>query len=242
MTPTLRKHGLRAVLVSIAINALIGIVAIVSGDFSELDAKILVTSLSVTGGAVLALANLATRTERFFTYIPEVGAVFALVGFGLLAYVAWDEFDGENVARVSGTSILFASATAHAGLMSLSRLLPKYLVVLRASWLLVAVLVVMITVLIWASDATDNDAYPRVMGVVIVLFAAATLAIPVLHRASRDELAAAESSSGLLKPAIRHCPSCGSGRLDLEEGEPGSCLQCGARFVVNFQPVEDEKA
>lgn len=229
-----RRNAIWFVLASIVVNAVIGIVAIVSGEFSDVDGKILVTSLSVTGGAVLALANLATRTEKFFRYVPEVGALCAVVGFGLLAYAAWDEFDSGNVARVSGTSILFASGTAHAGLMSLSRLLPRYLPVLRAAWLLAAVLVVMITILIWASDSVEEDLYARVMGVVIVLLAAVTLAVPVLHRASKDELATAERAVSSSEPAVRHCPNCGSEELEMSGDGTSSCKQCNARFVVNF--------
>src|SRR3546814_14746824 len=68
------------VLASIAINALIGIIAIVSGDFSDLDGKVLVTSLSVTGASVLALANLAARTRGDLRYIPAAGAVASEIG------------------------------------------------------------------------------------------------------------------------------------------------------------------
>ncbi len=234
MPLNLSRNGIKFVLASIAVNAVIGIVAIVSGEFSELDAKILVTSLSVTGGAVLALANLAARSGQFIKYVPEAGAVFAVIGFSLLVYNTWDEFAGENIARAMGTAILFGAGTAHAGLLSRGRLVPRYRHVLTAAWLLAAVLVVMITILIWASDAVEDDAYARVMGVVIVLLAAVTLAVPVLHRASRDELADETRSRTQIEAAVRYCPSCGDNHLQLEDDQ-AECKNCGAQFTVGFQ-------
>lgn len=234
MAFNLRRNGIRFVLGSIAVNAIIGIVAIVSGDFSDLDAKILITSLSVTGASVLALANLTARTQQFVKYMPEVGAVFSVVGFTLLVIGAWGEFEIENLLKASGTAILFASGIAHGGLLSRSRLLPQYKLVLRSAWFFAAVLVGMITFLIWASDSVDGDLYGRAMGVVIILLAATTLAVPVLHRASRSELILDLTRERSTGNGVGYCPSCGSERLEHGD-EANTCDSCGARFTVNFQ-------
>lgn len=233
MAFNLRRYGIRFVLASIAVNAVIGIIAIVSGDFSNLDAKILVTSMSVTGGSVLALASLAARTQQFVKYVPEAGAAFSIIGFALLTYGAWTEFDSEDVGKAAGTAILFASGVTHAGLLSRSRLLPRYRPVLQSAWLFAAVLVGMITFLIWASDTVDNDIYPRAMGVIIILLAAVTLAVPVLHRASRADLTLDATTERPTGEVVRYCPACGSEHIELGE-TANVCQSCGTRFTVNF--------
>lgn len=229
----LKRNGIKFVLASIAVNAVIGIIAIVSGEFSELDAKILVTSLSVTGGSVLALANLAARTQQFVKYMPETGAGFAIIGFALLTYGAWTEFDSEDVGKAAGTAILFASGIGHAGLLSRSRLLPQYQLVLRSAWLFAGILVGMITFLIWSLNVVDNDIYPRAMGVVIILLAAATLAVPVLHRASKVDLTLDATRERSTDHLARYCPVCGSDQVERSEFG-NTCEACGARFTVEF--------
>jgi Zn finger protein HypA/HybF involved in hydrogenase expression len=98
---------------------------------------------------------------------------------------------------------------------------------------LALVLGALVTVAIWGTG--DAEWYGRTVGVVAVLLAAFTLLVPVLHRASRAELArlAAERAAG-----VRFCPCCGAA-LEAAPGAPTTCPRCGARFtVVLEQPVE----
>ncbi len=227
------RTGIRFVLLSIAVNALIGIVVIASGDFSDLETKILVTSVFVTGASILSIVNLSARTQQFPRYVPEAGAIASVIGFGLLIYGIWTDFDGGNIARVASNALVFSCGVGYIGLLSRSRLLPRYQPVLRSAWLLAAVLIVMITTMIWAPDAAENSAVQRILGVVIVLLAAVTLSVPVLHRASRDELDQPEARSGPVTIAVRHCPSCGSEDLDVS-GEMNVCRNCGTEFKISF--------
>lgn len=230
----MNSYALRFVLASIAVNALIGIIAIVSGDFSSLDGKILVTSLSVTGGAVLALANMAARTRGSLKYIPEVGAAASVIGFAIVIYAVWDEFDSETAGKAAFTFILIGSGIAHGALLSLSKLLPRYIPVLRAAWAFAALLVVMIITLIWGGeDVIESSLYVRTMGVVIVLLGAVTLAVPILHRASRGALLAESRTEGSTKREIVYCPNCGNTSL-VDEGDEKRCTACGVRFSVDY--------
>ncbi|MDA0232766.1 MAG: hypothetical protein O3B04_02550 [Chloroflexi bacterium] len=216
----MNRYALRFVLASIAVNAVIAIVAIVSGDFSDLDGKILITSLSVTGGAVLTLANMAARTRCSLKYVPEAGAVASIIGFSILVYGAWDEFGSENISKAATTAIFIGSGTAHGALLSLSRLAPPYLVV-------------MVITVTWESNVTDSETFARTMGVVGVLLAAVTLAVPVLHRASRGELAAGGQEEVKPGRAAGFCPNCGGAGLTADGAEK-RCGACGARFKVEF--------
>jgi hypothetical protein len=228
----LNRLALRFVLASIAINAVIGIIAIISGDFSDLDGKVLVTSLSVTGASVLALASLTARGRGFLPFVPEIGAVSGVAGFGLLTIQVWAEISGDTMWKAAGTGILLNAAAAHASLLSLSRLAPRYGIALQAAWGLAALLVAEVLTVIWFEDVADTSAFAQVIGVTGVLLAAATVAVPILHRASKGEVeeARAEGTAGHGR-RVTHCPNCGS--TDLRESS-GSCGNCGAVFSVSF--------
>lgn len=237
MSTPVERYSVWFVLASIAVNALIGIVAIVSGDFSDLDGKILATSLSITGASVLALGNLAARSRTALRLIPEAGAAASVVGFALLVAVIWTEFEFDSLAKSAATGILLGSGAAHASLLSLSRLADRFMVVLRLAWAMAALLVAMIGTLIWFTDATDSDLFIRLLGVVIVLLAALTIAVPVLHRASRNEVSGSRQGlpgSGGGEFSLSYCPNCGSRDLEDAGGNESRCKNCGAVFSVEF--------
>ena len=64
---------------------------------------------------------------------------------------------------------------------------------------------------------------------VAVLFAAAGVSVPILHRASRGESAAAAPA----QPEVRFCPACGSSVLTAAGGE-AVCGSCGSRFQIRY--------
>jgi hypothetical protein len=238
----MNRLALRFVLASIAVNAVIGIIAIIGGDFSDLDVKVLLTSLSVTGASVLALASLTARGRGFLPVAPELGAVSSVVGFGLLVTQIWAEISGDTMWKAAGTGILISAAAAHASLLSLSRLAPRYRIALQAAWGLAALLVVLVLIVIWFEDVADTAAFAQVIGVTGVLLAAATLAVPVLHRASKGEAGVPmrnrDAGQAGEAPAhgrkVLHCPNCGSTDLRGSGGTGGLCGNCGAAFSVSF--------
>lgn len=182
----MNRMALWLVLGLIAVNALIGIGVIISGNFDDLEGKILITSIAVNAGAILALSNLYARKRGSLEWVPIIGAVSSVVGFSLLIAYAWDDFTTGNLARSAATFILIGAGTAHGSLLALGRLVRHYAIVLRAAWVLVALLVGMLTFIIWSDDLVDSETYIRALGVVIVLLAAATLAVPVLHKSVRQ--------------------------------------------------------
>lgn len=234
MSARFQRYAVWFILGSIAVNAVIGVAAIVGGDFSDLDGKILATSLSVTGASVLALGNIAASSRKNLYYVPEFGAAAGVVGFALLVAFIWGDFDAGDVGKSAATGILLGAGAAHLSLLSLGRLAPRYLVVLRAAWALAAVLGAMVIAAIWVDDVMDSDAFVRSLGVAIVLLAALTLAVPVLHRASKSERVSEEQRVEPSGVALRYCPNCGSASVQPGVGSSSRCQSCGAGFNVQF--------
>lgn len=75
--------------------ALIAILAVFDGDFSETDGQILATlgALLLAGGTIVSGLALV---ERDGSLLGRLAAVLAPIGFVLVAYAIWDLFDGDG--------------------------------------------------------------------------------------------------------------------------------------------------
>lgn len=214
---------------SVVVNATLGIAALLSGDFGDLERNVLYTSLCVTGAGVLGLACAPAIDRRRLWPAPWLGILFAIVGFALLIVAIWLDAPPGWVGQLGGTLLVAAAALAWASLVSLARLAPRFRWLTPAAVVLLAVLAGMFVPLIWEVGG-DDEWYGRMLGVVAVLTAAFTLLVPILHRASRAEVAREEPEL-----AVRFCPRCG-GRLAerVEAGAGGVCRRCGVQFTVSF--------
>ena len=198
----IRRAGVALFLVTIAVNAVIGIVALLSGEFDETDGKILITSLSVSAGAILGLTNLAALERSIYRPVPIAGAAAAVLGFILLIASAWEDFDTEPLGKLSATLIFFSIAATHATLLTVARPARRYLWVLVTAYLLAFGLAIGLTIGIWSEDVGGN--FWRPVGVVSILLAFFTVASPVLRRTSRE----ADSEREAQAPTVRYCPNC----------------------------------
>ena len=226
---SVRRAALYVLVGSIALNAALGIYAIVAGGFGTLEVKILLTSLGVSGASMLALACAPALERHLLGPVPPVGVAASFTGFALLTAAVWNEFDIRPLWKAAYTFIVLAVAAAHASLLSLARLAPRFRWAFLAAVGLGFTLAGLAASLIWG-EWSDNDVFGRSVGVVAILFAAFTILVPVLHRASRQELAAFEAEE---IPSLRFCPSCGRPVAAAADGA-GTCAHCGARFSVQF--------
>jgi hypothetical protein len=240
LTP--RKLALSVFFGSVVINAVLGIAALVSGDFGDFESKILVTSLSVSAASVLSLAMFPARERGLLGRVPDVGIALSIVGFSLLVILAWTDWDSEELGKTSASILMFAIAAGYASLISLAVVHPKYANVVRSAYVLATILATMIATAIWFEP--EDDVMPRVMGVISILLAAATVSIPVLHRLNRGTFSVAESadeSSGVPGKEFTHvyldrlptiCLNCGDSGISISEDSTYECGVCDARYRV----------
>lgn len=231
MSPTLslpgRRTTLRAFLVAIAVSALMGILALLTGDFSELEVKVLVSSLTISAGTLCALCAAAVREARGHhplavptVWAATLGTVTTLVGL-------WGEVDGEAYWKLAATFAVGAAVGSHGCLVGMARLAEPHRWVARAAFGAAAVLGGLLLVMLWGE--VDGEGLFRLMGALAVAATGLTLAIPVLHRMDALE-------GGAAPPAPRglHCPGCGAPLDSAPDGTP--CPRCGARFRVERLP------
>jgi len=161
----------------LGVAALISIIALLRGEFTETDGKILGT----LGAAFLAgsssLAGLALIDRRDLVPLGWAVAAAGGIGFVILTWQVWNEFDSENWSLDTVVAVV-------AGLMlATSRLLYR-----RFEWLYwtsAGLTVVTAVVYIWAIHADpDGDNWGKTLGTLGILTVLAWFLVPVIGHTS----------------------------------------------------------
>ena len=188
-----RRIAVWTVIVSLVVTALIGIYTIVSGEFGETQSKVMLTTLAVAAFSILALCHLAI-VGRDVKVVGWIGIGTSAVALGLAATLIWWDFGDYsyqpgglyvNLMKAFAISGLIALSLAHANLMLLLQNSP--LRWLRSALVVALVLIAVVPTLVLPVILTDGsfppqsfqDVYWRFFGVVLILDALATVALPV---------------------------------------------------------------
>jgi hypothetical protein len=201
-----RRIAIWTVIISLVVTALIGIYTIVSGEFGETQSKVMLTTLAVAGFSILALCHLAVfgRDVKVFGW---VGIGTSGVALGLAATLIWWNWSDMmyqpsdlylNLTKSFAVSALVAVSLAHANLMLL--LQNSSLRWIRTALSVALVFITIVPALVLPVILTDGtfppmsfqDVYWRFFGVILILDALATIALPVttlIVRSQRKNLA-----------------------------------------------------
>jgi hypothetical protein len=191
-----RRAAVWTIIVSLVFAALIGIATIVSGEFGELQGKVLLTTLAVAGAAILALCHLAVleRDVKVLGWIGIGTSAVSLLAAVTLIWWNWNDVDNmygpssvySNIIKLFGISLLLAVSFAHANLMLLLADAPyKWMrVVLDLNLVLIGIVPLLIIPVILSDGGFPPqslaDVYWRFFGVVLILDALGTVALPVI--------------------------------------------------------------
>jgi len=239
MTP--RKLAISLFFASVAINAILGIVALFAGDFGETQGQVLTTSLSVSAASVLSLAMFPARERGNLAQVPNAGIGLSIVGFTLLIILIWSDVRGDVLWRITVSILTLAVASGYASLMSLAVLRKQQRPVTSIAYGLDALLAFIVVAAIWSEPG--GEVFPRVMGVISILLAAATVSIPVLHRLnlstaqveSPPTQIADETAHVFLERPPTICLSCGEPWSAGTNQDEFVCPSCDARFQIKIR-------
>jgi hypothetical protein len=191
----LTKHCLRLFIASIAIAAVMGIVAIgIPSKNWEFEIKIFLTTAIIAGASVCGLAcgGCLTRGHRI---LPTAGLVLTVVSACLLLVGMWVEMNSETYWKATASVSFFAVACAHLSMLFMANLAGSYRWAYLVAYQLILGLAALLTAGIVFELFSNNEAYWRLTGVISILVAAITLMIPVFHRMSREEIAKEQSAT-----------------------------------------------
>jgi hypothetical protein len=220
-----RRIGVVVFFGSVAVNAALGIYAVLAPDFGDTQGKILATSLCVTGAVLFALACEPAWERRLLGLVPPASAALGVIGFGLTVGSIWAEPSGELWGKLVVTIFTASMAGVAASLIALARVSPHHGWLVKVTFALLGLAAVLYGVLPWLGD-DPNEWYVRSLGVILIALAAFAVSVPVVHWLDRGALAAAEATD-----AVRFCPFCGRS-VTGDPGEDVTCERCGRGFTV----------
>ena len=181
-----RRAAVIAIIASMSITAVVGIVALLSGDFGQTQTRILLTTLLITGFSVTGLCHLAVagRPVRVVGFIGiAMSGVALLLGVALI-WADWSAVSAD-VWRWFGVSGILALSLAQANLLLL--LAGRRHVAVRVELGLtlaaiagVAALLILPILTDGEIPGADGDAYGRAFGVIGILDALGTVVLPVV--------------------------------------------------------------
>jgi len=226
-----KKVALWFLIVSVAISAALGIIALLTGSFGDFQMRIVLTTLTISAASIGALASGALWEGRGRKDLPIVGIGLSLLAALLLITGIWLEPLGSGYWKFTASTSVLAAATTHACLLSLAKLSRRFGWARLANLIAVYSLAALIIMTIYSESS--NDLGFRLIGTASIVVAALTIMTPIFHRLSRDDFgAAAGETSGRGLWATVTCPQCGS-------TQPNSlteirCDRCGCRFVFKI--------
>lgn len=196
-----KKSFLYCLVVSVAIAAIVGIAAILSGDFGWFELRILLTTLTVAAASMCGLSSWVYRAARGATVLPLSGLVLTALASVLIVAGLWVEVDSEGYWKAAATFSVFAVACAHLALLSLARLARSFRWSLVAAHVIILAVATLISILILGE--IEEEGMFRLLAVGAIVDAAITLLVPIFHRLSRGtiDIGGAAVSGG--EPAAR---------------------------------------
>jgi hypothetical protein len=226
---TAKRIALRALLVSVAVACVIGIIGIYLRDYNKVAFKAMFTSIVLAGACLLAVGCFVAWDQPRARVPSRIGAITSVIAAFLLIAGMWIEPRSDRFWELTGTVSLFAIAGAHASVLWLARLGP------RAQWLRTAALVcdVMLVMLLSAAiwDGLRGQAGFQLIAMLSIAEAGVTIAIAAISTVNRT----ARPGDGVAE--VCFCVRCGK-PLWMPAGEV-RCRHCDEVFFVELrQPSE----
>lgn len=179
---------------SIALSALMGIWAILSGEFGELQAQVLGTTLTVVGTSILGLACGAFLESQYsretpLKIVPVAGIILAVLSALITMWLIWIVTGwGESwIYKTLAVSFIFAFSLAQLSLLSLAHLVKRFRWATLTAYAVVLALASIVSLIVIFEPQSEDFLVSRLIGVLAVTDAALSVMIPIFHRLSRSE-------------------------------------------------------
>ncbi|MBI1793785.1 MAG: hypothetical protein HYR70_06300 [Chloroflexi bacterium] len=232
--PSMTKTALYVMIGSVVLSALLGIMAILSGDWGWYEFRILFTTITISGASICILASVALWERKNTRPLPFLGIALSLVGAILMIWGIWTEPGGDVFWKLTVSIVVYAIATAHLCLLSLARLSKNYA---WALWLAYLVIYGLATIITWmiVDENSSTEAF-QFLGVVSILVGGVSILIPIFQKFSA--FISDDASSAKAVKII--CPQCGNEQANTL-GEI-TCEKCQSVFIVKILRVGSLKA
>jgi hypothetical protein len=190
-----RRVAVIAIVASLSITALVGIVVLLTGTDDDALDKVLITALVLAAFSVTSLCHLAVvgRAPQVVGFVGIIASACAFVAAEILIWTDNLSSDAnQNWSRALGVLTVLALSLAHANLMLLLESRTRFIV--RVGLPVTLTLIALVAIGIWI-PILDNGTFPdsnsdwywRVFGVLAILDALGTIVLPVTGAILRDQ-------------------------------------------------------
>jgi len=228
-----KRIALWFLITSVGASAVLGIVIVLAGSFSELQIRVIQTTLTISAASICALACGALWESRRKLLLPLPGTILASLAAILVIIGIWAEVRNEGFWKFTVSVGLLAVATAHACLLSLAKLARQFDWTRICAFVAVYALAVLFIYLIYYTP--KGDTFVRIIGATSIIVAALTILTPLFHRLSRSDLDALGGNTATEdRPlfATITCPQCGVAQAN--SPDEIECGNCSCRFVLTI--------
>jgi len=210
-----RKGAIYGIIVSFSLAALVGIIALLSGDFGETQGKIVLTTLLLGATSITALCHLAIadRAMRLVGFVGLAASAVSLISGLILIWRDWSTDETVEWFKIFAVAGVLAVSFAHANLLLL--LAGRRRQVIRIGLMATLVMIAAVAVMIILPIVSDGEIpgigneewYWRLFGVVGILDVLGTVVVPVLAIFVRDAPAVAVVDGRADAPADGSAPT-----------------------------------
>jgi hypothetical protein len=186
---TVKKAFLYALIVSVVLSAILGILAILSGTWGEFQIRVLLTTIVISAASVCGLANGALLATKRRNVLPIAGIALALGGAAMLIGGIWTGVASQGYWKLAVSLGIFAVACGHLALLSMARLAQWFQWSLVTAYLVIFGVASLIVFLIITDFHGSGEGLFQLLAVAAIIDAAITVLIPVFHWLSRGQFA-----------------------------------------------------
>jgi uncharacterized membrane protein HdeD (DUF308 family) len=230
--PSMTKTALYVMISSVVLSALLGIIAILSGDWGWYEFRILLTTMTISGASICILACVALWERKNTKPLPFLGISLSLLGAILMILGIWTEPGNDVFWKLTVSLVVYAIATSHLCLLSLARLSKNYV---WALWLAYLAIYGLASIIVWMiiDENPGTEAF-QFLGVVSILVGSVSILIPIFQKFSASDDETQPSSAVKVT-----CPQCGNEQTHTL-GEI-TCEKCQSVFVIKILRVGNIK-
>ncbi|GHB91495.1 hypothetical protein [Cerasicoccus arenae] len=183
---TARSLLLKSFIGFLSLTALIGIATVLTGEFGELQLKILATTFTISAASICAMACAAFIEKRAMPALGWTGIGLNFLAATMLLFAMWAELGDEYYWKITITLIVLGLGFAHALLLQLPDLGKKHDWIPAIAAASVAALAVFIIVAFWGE--IDNEGYYRGLAVISIIVVLFTLIIPIMMKLAKPDV------------------------------------------------------
>lgn len=197
----MRVFYLRGFVVFLVLTALIAAITVLSGEFGDLQAKILASSFSVSLASICAMSSAVFIEQRRSRLLGALGIAVAALTLLLFNAGLWLGVDWGPLWQTAICGVTVMIGLAHGFLLQLPRLLPAQRWVQRAAGYAIALSVALICAFIISPDAIGEAfGYPQILTITAITVVLLSVLVPIYSRISHDQPSLETTYTLILEP------------------------------------------